>query len=92
MAALAASVGAIPVAGVLVLIMVGLMIDARHWAGLARRSRIGARSEDEVRRALAGLEAEGWRLRYSLPYRGHGDIDSVAITPTGVAFAVVFCP
>ena len=64
------------------------MIDARRWAGLARRSRIGARSEDEVRRALAALEAEGWRLRHSLPYRGHGDIDSVAIAPTGVAFAV----
>jgi hypothetical protein len=92
MAALAASVGAIPVAGVLVLIMVGLMLDARRWAGLARRSRIGARSEDEVRRALAALEAEGWRLRHSLPYRGRGDIDSVAIAPTGVAFAVVFCP
>jgi hypothetical protein len=86
MAFVAARAGAIPVAGVLVLIMVGLMIDARRWAGLARRSRIGARYEDEVRRALAGLEAEGWRLRHSLPYRGRGDIDSVAIAPTEVAF------
>ena len=88
MAALAASVGAIRIAGVLLLIMVGLMIDAHRWAGLARRSRIGARFEDEVRRALAGLEAEGWRLRHSLPWRGRGDIDSIAIAPSGVAFAI----
>ena len=31
---------------------------------------------------------EGWRLRHSLPHRSRGDIDSVAIAPTGVAFAV----
>ena len=55
---------------------------------LAGRSRVGARSEDEVQRALARLEGEGWRLRHSLPWRGRGDIDSVAIAPTGVAFAI----
>jgi hypothetical protein len=88
LAVIAASVGAIPVAGVLLLMMVGRLIDARRWARLARRSRIGARSEDEVRRAPAGPEAEGWRLRHSLPWHGRGDIDSVAIAPTGVAFAV----
>jgi len=49
---------------------------------------VGARSEDEVRRALAPLEAEGWRLRHSLPWRGRGDIDSLAIAPTGVGFVV----
>ena len=85
---IAASVGAITVAGVLLLIMVGLVIDARRWIRLAGRSRVGARSEDEVRCALAGLEAEGWLLRHSLPWRSRGDIDSVAIAPTGVAFAV----
>lgn len=88
LAVIAGSTGAIPVASVLVLIMVVLMIDARRWAGLAGRSRVGARSEEQVRCALAALEAEGWRLRHSLPYRGHGDIDSVAIAPTGVAFAI----
>ena len=45
-------------------------LRARHWLRLAGRSRVGARSEDEVRRALAPLEAEGWRLRHSLPCRG----------------------
>jgi len=27
-------------------------------------------------------------MRHSLPYRGRGDIDSVAIAPTGIAFAI----
>jgi hypothetical protein len=88
LAVIAASAGAIPVAGMLVLIMVVLMLSARRWAGLASRSRVGARSEEQVRCALAALEAEGWRLRHSLPWRGRGDIDSVAIAPTGVAFAI----
>ena len=41
-----------------------------------------------MRLALAALEAEGWRLRHSLAYGGRGDIDSVAIAPTGIAFAI----
>ena len=68
--------------------MAALVLDARRWVRLAARSRVGARSEGEVRRELAGLEAEGWRLRHSLPCGGRGDIDSVAIAPTGVAFAI----
>jgi hypothetical protein len=76
------------VAGLLSLVMLGLMIDARRWVRLAGRSRIGARSEDEVRKALTPLVAEDWRLRHSLPYRGRGDIDSIAIAPTGIAFAI----
>jgi hypothetical protein len=87
-ALISASVGAIAIAGTLLLIGLALVIDARRWVRLAARSRVGARSEDEVRQALAVLEAEGWQLRHSLPWRGQGDIDSVAIAPTGVAFAV----
>jgi hypothetical protein len=41
-----------------------------------------------VRRRLTELEGEGWRLRHSLPWRGRGDIDSLAIAPTRVAFAI----
>jgi hypothetical protein len=88
LAAIAADVGAIAIAGVLVLVMVGLLFHAHHCVRLAGRSRVGARSEDEVRRALAPLKAERWRLRHSLPYRRRGDIDSVAIAPTGIAFAI----
>jgi hypothetical protein len=79
---------AAPLAALLLLTAVGLGLWARHWLSLARRSRVGARSEDEVQRALAALQAEGWRLRHSLPWQGRGDIDSVAIAPTGVAVAI----
>ena len=41
-----------------------------------------------MQRALAPLRAEGWRLRHSLPWQGRGDIDSVAISPTGIAVAI----
>jgi hypothetical protein len=82
------SAGAAPLAGLLFLTAVGLAFYARHWLSLAGRSRVGARSEDEVQRALAAHEAEGWRLRHSLPWQGRGDIDSVAIAPTGAAVAI----
>ena len=75
-------------AGALALAMIALVLETRRWLRLASRSRVGARSENAVRAALAALEAEGWQLRHSLPYRGHGDIDSVAIAPTGISFAI----
>jgi Holliday junction resolvase-like predicted endonuclease len=88
LAMIAAGAGRRAVAGALLLLTAGLLVDARHWARLAVRSRIGAESEDEVRHALAALEAEGWRVRHSLAYGGRGDIDSMAIAPTGIAFAI----
>jgi hypothetical protein len=88
LALVAARTAAPGVAAALLLVTVALLIDARRWLRLAGRSRVGARSEDEVQRALWQLETEGWRLRHSLPWRGRGDIDSVAIAPTGVAFAI----
>ncbi len=83
-----ASAGAAALGGLLLLSAVGLGLYARHWLSLAGRSRVGANSEDEVHRALAPLQAEGWRLWHSLPWRGQGDIDSVAIAPTGIAVAI----
>jgi len=81
LAVIAEGAGALAVAGALGLITLALLIDARHRARLAGRSRVGARPEDEVRRALAPLEADGWRLLHSLPYRGRGDIDSASRSP-----------
>ena len=75
-------------AGVLLLVAAALALYARHWMRLASRSSVGARSEAHVQHALRALEGEGWRLRHSLPWQGHGDIDHVAIAPTGVAFAI----
>jgi hypothetical protein len=85
---MSASVGAAALAGLLLLTAVGLGLYARHWLSLAGRSRVGANSEDEVQRTLSPLRAEGWRLRHSLPWHGQGDIDSVAIAPTGIAVAI----
>lgn len=88
LAALALSLGAVLVAAVLVVVAAILGARTRYWARLAGRSRVGAHSEDQVQHALAPLEGEGWRMRHSLPWQGHGDIDSVAIAPTGIAFAI----
>jgi Nuclease-related domain len=85
---LTASAGAAALAGLLLLAAIGLGLYARYLLSLASRSRVGAHSEDEVHRALAPLHAEGWRLRHSLPWRGRGDIDSLAVAPTGVGFVV----
>ena len=75
--------------GVLLLaIAVTLGLRARHWLSLAGRSRVGARSEDEVRRALEPLREHGWRVLHALRWAGRGDIDSVALAPNGVAFAI----
>ena len=79
-----AGAGAVSAAGAILVVALGLGLYARHWLSLAGRSGVGARSEDEVRRALAPLQADGWRLRHSLPWQGRGDIDSLAIAPTGV--------
>jgi hypothetical protein len=63
----------------------GWIATRAEWLSLACRSRVGARSEDAVQRAL---QAEGWRLRHSLPWQGRGDIDSVAIAPTRIAITI----
>jgi len=84
----AASDGAVYLAAGLLLIAIALGLCSRYQLSLAGRSRVGARSEDEVRRVLAPLEAEGWRMRHSLRWQGRGDIDSVAISPTGIAVAI----
>jgi hypothetical protein len=88
LALLAASLGAVALAVALVVVAVALAAYARRWARLAGRSRVGARSEEQVQRALAPLAAEGWRFRHSLRWQGRGDIDSAAIAPTGIAFAI----
>jgi hypothetical protein len=75
-------------AAMLLFTAAGLMLYARHWARLAGRSRVGAHSEKRVRRALALLEDDGWRVRHSLVWRHRGDIDHVVIAPSGVAFAI----
>jgi hypothetical protein len=50
-----ASAGAPALVRLLLLTAGGLGFYARHWLSLAHRSRVGARSEGEVQRALAPL-------------------------------------
>ena len=54
-----AGAGAPTAAAVLLLSAAGLALYARHWLSLAGRSRVGARSEDEVRRAAHGARGGG---------------------------------
>jgi hypothetical protein len=82
-----ADAGAASAAGALLALALGFGLYARHWLSLAGRGGVGARSEDEVRCTVATLAVEGWRPRHSLPWRGRGDIDCLAIAPTGVGFA-----
>jgi hypothetical protein len=78
---------AVPGAALLVVAVI-LGLRTRHWLSLARRSAVGARSEDEVRRVLAPPEKQGWRVRHGLGWQRGGDIDSVAVAPNGVGFAI----
>jgi nuclease-like protein len=87
-ALLATAYGGLWRALILLLVAIALGVRARYWSRLATRSRVGARSEEQVQRALAPFAAEGWRLRHSMRWQGRGDIDSVAIAPTGIAFAI----
>jgi len=88
LALILAGAGALPFALPLALTAVLLGCRAHHWLRLAARSSVGAHTEAEVRRALAGLEAESWKVRHSLRWAGRGDIDSLAIAPGGLAFAI----
>jgi hypothetical protein len=82
------SLGAVLPGGVLIAVALALGLRLRHWLSVAGRSSVGARSEDEVRHALEPLVESGWRLRHGLRWPRDGDIDSLAIAPTGVAFAI----
>lgn len=90
LAAVAALAGMSSAAIALAVLGVGLGLRARRWGGLARRSLIGARSEERVRRRLEALEREGWEIRHSLRWRHGGDIDHLAIAPgpDALAFAI----
>jgi len=59
-----------------------------RFAAVTGQTAPVARSEGEVQRALAPLQAEGWRLRHSLRWQGRGDIDSVAIASTGIGIVI----
>ena len=57
--AIATAAGATAPAGLLAMIAAALVLDARGWVRQAARSRVGAQSEAQVRRALGGLGGRG---------------------------------
>lgn len=90
LAGAAGGAGVVSLAASALVVAVAFGLRARHWLGLARRSAVGARSEQRIRAQLERLEGEGWTVRHSLNWQGGGDIDHVAIAPpaVGLAFAI----
>lgn len=63
-------------------------LASRRWFRLAERSRVGADAEDVVRRELARLDRGGWRVEHSVTWPRHGDVDHLAVAPSGIGFAI----
>jgi Nuclease-related domain len=74
---------------VLALVSTACATRARHWWRLARRSGIGAHSEQQVRTQLDRLAQDGWRIRHSLCWPGGGDIDHLASAPGPIGLTFV---
>jgi hypothetical protein len=66
----------------------GLAAASRRAVRLAARSRVGAESEADVRRDLERLVGDGWQVRHSVDWPGHGDLDHVVRAPTGIGFVI----
>jgi len=76
-------------AAVIALLFAGGALRGFTRAGRrAARARIGRLSERAVRRELAQLAREGWRVVHSLRWRRRGDIDHVTIAPSGTGFVI----
>ena len=89
LAAAAFGLGVRGIAALLLVVATASTARSWHWLRLARRSSIGARSEQRVRTRLRELEHDGWRVRHSLRWHGGGDVDHIAIAPAvGLAFAI----
>jgi hypothetical protein len=72
----------------LALLSGGLALVSRHSLRLAARSRVGAESEAQVRRALEPLAREGWRVAHGVDWPGRGDLDHVLRSPSGMGFVI----
>jgi hypothetical protein len=65
-----------------------LAAATRHSLRLAARNRIGAESEISVRHTLNRLRPDGWRIIHGAYWPGRGDVDHVAVAPSGLGFAI----
>jgi hypothetical protein len=87
-AALAAAADEPELALLLALLSGGLVLMSRRALRLARRSRVGAGSEAQVRRALNRLTREGWSVGHAVDWPGRGDLDHVVRSPPGMGFVI----
>jgi Nuclease-related domain len=87
-AALTADAGYVLLSVSLMLVSGAFALASRRALRLASRSRVGAESESQVRRALEQLAHEGWRVRHSVDWPGGGDVDHVVRSPIGIGFAI----
>jgi hypothetical protein len=75
--------------GLLLTLLSGVLALLSHRAlRLARRSRVGAESEAQVRRVLETLTREGWRVEHALDWPGRGDLDHLVRCPCGMGFVI----
>ena len=65
-----------------------LALASRRALQLAARSRVGAESEGQVRRALKPLTREGWCVQHAVDWPGRGDLDHVLRSPSGMGFVI----
>jgi Nuclease-related domain len=88
-AAMLAAAAGQAVLGLLLALLSGvLVLMSRRTLRLARRSRVGAESEAQVRRALKPLTREGWQVWHAVDWPGRGDLDHVVRSPSGMGFVV----
>ena len=85
---LLASAGQIGLAVIVGALAAGFGLWSRRAARLARRSRVGAESEAQVRRALKPLTREGWHVAHGVDWPGRGDLDHVLLSPSGIGFVI----
>jgi hypothetical protein len=87
-AMLAAAAGAAGLGSLLALFAIVSALASRRALRLARRSRVGAESEAQVRRALKPLARQGWDVRHAVDWPGRGDLDHVVRSPSGIGFVI----
>jgi hypothetical protein len=49
---------------------------------------MGARSEAQVHRVLRAVARDGWQVQHAIDWKGRGDLDHIARSPSGIGFVI----
>jgi hypothetical protein len=49
---------------------------------------MGARSEAQVHRVLRAVARDGWQVHHAIDWKGRGDLDHIARSPSGIGFVI----